>query len=477
MMVCMSDVDSWGVPAELDEFLEWPPADDVSPDFDWLNDSRIVPKDETLLRVELIDAALEQAASAIEVLAGLGVAATPGRAELDGERVERWAGGIEALRRKIDRASIAVADHIDTEQPFRGEGFFTTKAWLKHRLGLSSGEAFRRVQTARLHRQLPVWGNAELSGLVGVAQSELMARVVANPRLDPDIVARDCWELLDDAIDLSYADFERNIRTWEMLADPDGAKSKAERLRINRDVTLRPRAEGGWDLTGNLDEVSGVEFNEILAHFTEAEWRADWDEARTRLGNTATTNDLRRSEAQRRADALLTMARAAASGTGAGNSRPTVNFLIDQDTFEATLKGQPIDARRWRDVVCRSENGRPLHPDDVVNTALWANIRRVVYDSANVIIDLGRRSRLFTGAAREVIMLLAEICVWVGCDQPAAWCQADHSLSWPAHGATVPRNGQPLCGQHNRLKETGYQVTRDNNGQWHTTHPDGHTIN
>jgi len=444
-------------------------------EFDWLSDVRVVPSGETLHAFELIDAALEQAAAAIEVLAGLD------GDRLDGERVERLAVGVERLRRKIDRAGVAVAGHVETVEPFRDDGFFNTKVWLRHRLGLSGPEAFRRVQTARMHRRVPLWADAELSGLVGVAQTELMARVVANPRIDDEVIDRDRWGLLNDAIDLSFVEFERNIKTWEMLADPAGAKSKAERIHAYRDVNVRPRPEGGWDLTGTLDEIGGVEFNEIFAYFIEAEWNSDWDEARQRLDD-ATLADLRRSEAQRRADAMLAMARAAASAgavasTGStGASRVTVNMLIDDDTFEATVIGEPIDPRRWRDVVCRTESGRRLHPDDVVNTALWANIRRVVYDTAGVVIDLGRRSRLFTGPAREAIMLLTDQCVWVGCDQPAAWCQADHSLSWSAHGATVPRNGQPLCGRHNRHKERGYQVYRDTNGNWHTTHPNGHTI-
>ena len=473
-MVCMTDVGvaavSEGVGDESDRFVGWVPLVEDGVEFDWLTDARLIAAGEPVVPVELIDAALEQAAAAIDVLAELDAT------DMDGERMERWAVGVERLRRKIDRAGTAVAGHVDTVQPFGGDGFFNAKSWLKHRLGLSGPEAFRRVQTAHMHRRIPLWADAELSGLVGVAQSELMARVIANPRIDDEIIERDRWGLLNDAIDLPYVEFEHNLRMWEMLADPDGAKSKAERLQTNRDVKLRPRPDGGWDLTGTLDEISGVEFNEIFAHFIEAEWHSDWDEARQRLGHDAKTNDLRRTEAQRRADAMLAMARAAAIAGSGGSSPVTVNMLIDQDTYQATVMGEPIDPRRWRDVVCRTDTGRRLHPDDVVNTALWANIRRVVYDTAGVVIDLGRRSRLFTGAARDAVMLLTDKCVWVGCDQPAAWCQADHSLSWSAHGATVPRNGQPLCGSHNRLKERGYHVYRDNNGNWHTIHPDGHEI-
>ena len=114
--------------------------------------------------------------------------------------------------------------------------------------------------------------------------------------------------------------------------------------------------------------------------------------------------------------------------------------------------------------------------DDAINAALVDHIRRVVYDSSGTIIELGRRSRLFRGSSRDAVMLLLTTCVWIGCDQPVAWCDADHSLGWKAHGPTVPRNGQPLCNGHQHLKETGFQVYRDNHGHWHIIDPHGNEI-
>lgn len=432
---------------------------------------RVLGPDDEVLPAELVDALVGRAVAAVESLAAIDPTA------LGGDVVAQWAEGVERVRRQVDAAGIVVADHVDADNPFREQGFFTAKAWLEHRLQLSGPEAFRRVQAARMHRRLGVWGGAEHAGLVGVAQTELMARIAANPRLDDEVLANDSWDLLDDAIDLPYDEFARRARRWEALADPAGAAATAERNHERRDAMILPRDDGGWDLHASLDGVSGAEFREILAHFIEAEWRTDWDEARRRLGDDATAADLRRTEPQRRADALLAMARAAAStAAAAARACPTVNLLIDQDTFEAGLRGEPVGTARYRDVVCRTERGHELHPDDVVNTALWAHIRRVVYDSAGVVIDLGRRRRLYEHGSREAVMLLEERCTWVGCDTPTEWCQADHSVGWAAHGPTVPRNGQPLCGRHNRLKERGYRVFRDDRGGWHTIDPKGDEI-
>jgi hypothetical protein len=237
---------------------------------------------------------------------------------------------------------------------------------------------------------------------------------------------------------------------------------------------ILPRDEGGWDVRARLDDLDGAEVREILAHFIDGEWRADWDEVRTRLGDDASVDDLRRTEPQRRADAFVAMARAAASaGADRGRACPTLDVLVDEATLRDTMLGRPIDPSRYADVVCRTASGHELHPTDAANVALWAHVRRVVHDSTGVVIDFGRRQRLYRHGAREAVMLLEERCVWVGCDQPAGWCQADHSISWSAHGATVPRNGAPMCGRHNRLKERGYRVFRDENGDWHTLDPHG----
>ena len=396
---------------------------------------------------------------------------------LDAPELRGWLEGVEGLRRVVEAAAVAATGVVDRSNPFRAQGFLSTKTVVKHMCKLSGPEAHRRVQTARLHQVLPEWADAEADGRAGVAQSELIARVAANPRIPAVVLERDSPALLDDAISQSFDEFERRVRMWEALADPDGDRDRNERLHANRDVRVRPRPEGGWTITGNLAELAGCEFNEIFSWFIEAQWHTDFAEARRRLGDTATVADLTRTEPQRRADAFGAMAKAAASAApGSRPPRTTVNVLIDDETFAAHLRGEPVDPRRYRDVVVRTQTGRRLHPDDAVNAALIGHVRRVVYDGSGTIIDLGRRQRLFRGSSREAVMLLLITCVWIGCDRPVAWCDADHSVGWKAHGATVPRNGGGLCDCHNQLKEQGFQVYRDDHGAWHVIDPDGNEI-
>ncbi len=42
---------------------------------------------------------------------------------------------------------------------------------------------------------------------------------------------------------------------------------------------------GGWELSARFDDLSGAEFCEVWAHYCQAEFEADWAEARERFGD------------------------------------------------------------------------------------------------------------------------------------------------------------------------------------------------
>jgi hypothetical protein len=128
-----------------------------------------------------------------------------------------------------------------------------------------------------------------------------------------------------------------------------------------------------------------------------------------------------------------------------------------------------VDERR-----CETIDGVPVAPADVVMSSLVGHIRRVVMNSAGVVIEMGRKTRLFTGSSREAAKLQGSRCLWPGCGRPRT--QIDHSVDWADHGPTDPANAGPGCARHNRFKNRGYTVWRDERGRWHTYRPDGTEI-
>ncbi|MEL6893412.1 MAG: HNH endonuclease signature motif containing protein [Actinomycetota bacterium] len=170
----------------------------------------------------------------------------------------------------------------------------------------------------------------------------------------------------------------------------------------------------------------------------------------------------------------MVLAAASNPADGAG-PLPTLNILIDDTTLTTHLTGNDHDPGRYAAMVCRTQDGEWLPIAEASSAALFAHLRRVVLDRAGVVIDLGRRSRLFTGAAREAVMLTHSTCVWFGCDAPIRRTHADHAVEWARRsGTTSPDNGEPLCAAHNLLKERRrYRIHREPDGQFTITAHDG----
>ncbi len=105
-----------------------------------------------------------------------------------------------------------------------------------------------------------------------------------------------------------------------------------------------------------------------------------------------------------------------------------------------------------------------LLPDDIVRASLLGHVRRVVMNSAGVVIEMGRKQRLFTGAARDAAKLMATTCDHPGCGVSVTFAQVDHMVEWSDNGVTDPENSSIACGRHNPTKHTHYRVRRTDRG-------------
>ncbi len=104
--------------------------------------------------------------------------------------------------------------------------------------------------------------------------------------------------------------------------------------------------------------------------------------------------------------------------------------------------------------------------------------RRVLYDPrTGVIVDMGRRARLFTRAQRRALIYRDRGCVFPGCDRPAKFCDAHHIKPWEEGGLTDLINGVLLCRRHHTLVHRGWDLARDaHTGIVTVTSPDGRTF-
>jgi hypothetical protein len=161
-----------------------------------------------------------------------------------------------------------------------------------------------------------------------------------------------------------------------------------------------------------------------------------------------------------------------------------VNIIIDQRSFEEALHNHglgddPTDLPYVDPSLRRSETstGIAVLSDVAVKAAFTSHVRRVIFDSAGVVINMGRKQLLFTGSAREAAKLMACNCEFRGCDVPGTFAEVDHIVEWQNLGRTDTDNAELDCKHHNLLKhQKKYRAKRRPDGQIIYHRPDGTPI-
>jgi hypothetical protein len=395
---------------------------------------------------------------------------------LDGRELAELFQRLEQTRRRVEGALAAIIGAVNERGVHGRDGHNNVNGWCRALGRWSDTECRDRIRTANLIASSERFRDAVMSGEIGVAQSHELGRAFANPRCGTQLVDV-AGVMVDNATKLSHHEFRITVRRWEMLSDLDGGHRSAEQAHEGRRAGI---AEVGEEIQlharGGL--AQGAAMTEIFERFCDAEFTADWDDTLARFGEAACYSLMPRSDAQRRFDAMYAIfERAATTAPDAKGAVPLVNFVIDVPTIERYLAGTgasaPADPRQRRS---ETVSGIPVPHADVMAAMIWGQVRRVVVDSAGVVINMGRRQRLFRGNAREAVLLQSSRCVVAGCAAPIRRCQADHLTEWGRLGPTDGHNGAPVCGRHNRLKNSGYRVHRDDDGYWHTYRPDGTEI-
>jgi hypothetical protein len=249
--------------------------------------------------------------------------------------------------------------------------------------------------------------------------------------------ARDEELLVSQASRLGYGYFSRALAYWCYRADPDGSEAEADDVYNSRRFHLSDAMSGTKLADGVFDPVGGAILEDELKRIEGELFEADWAEARERVGPEACANDLSRTPAQRRADAVVEMARrSGAVPEGARMPEPLFSVFVDYETFAGR--------------ICELANGVAVTPGSLLQYLDEAWIERVVFGSPSRVIDVGVRRRLFSGATRRAVQVRDRECFHEFCDIPADDCQIDHIEPYAAGGLTTQDNGRPACGFHNR---------------------------
>ena len=352
---------------------------------------------------------------------------------------------IVALHRQLDRleaATTRATAAFDAGGAWEADGARSAAAWVATRCHEPLGLARRRVRVGRALRAMPACEQAWLEGGIGEAQVEELVSVrrrVGEDRFDPDEAV-----LVHHARALPYRHFGRVVAYWVQAADPDGAEADTGAQREGRRLHLSESFGGTWFLDAVLDPISGEAVSRVLGRIEDELFEADWAEAKQERGDEAGGDDLRaadlaRTPAQRRADALVEMARrAGAVPAGSRLPEPLLNVLVGYET----LAGR----------VCELAGGTVVTPGALLPWLSTAWVERAVFDGPDRVKGVGVRRRLFAGATRRAVEVRDRTCFSEYCDVPAQDCEIDHVLAYGAGGATAEGNGRPACAYHHRLR-------------------------
>ncbi len=363
------------------------------------------------------------------------------------------AGRMEA---RLVAMGLSLTAAFDRSQAWRDGGARTAASWIRTRSRGRDSDVKRRVCLAKRAPGMPASIAALASGDITRSHVDLLAK--ANAKGREDMFATAEAMLVGQASRLSFKDFSKAVAYWiEVTNDrlQDGDDPPADPKVEGRSVHLSSTLDGTWRLDGDLDPLAGTEIDNELQRLCDIEFDKDWAAARKRLGRTPTVSDLARTAVQRRADALLEMARRSATTTQPGEpAARLINLRMDYPTFIAEmahLTGQ-TDIEYPTDRVSETAAGTIVAPSTILDgeTATW--IRRIVFNSKKQVLEYGRSRRLFGGALRDAIVERDQQCTDEFCETDARYFQIDHIQEYEDDGQTNIVNRELNCGPLNLAK-------------------------
>src|SRR3954447_21639494 len=345
---------------------------------------------------------------------------------------------ITALCRQLARmeaVTTRASAAFDAGRDWEADRARSAASWIATKTHVPKAQARRRVYLGRELRLMDVVEKAWLDGDISEAQVNQLARARTPKRAET--FARDEELLVSHARTLRYGHFCRALAYWCYRADPDGSEAEAEEVYNSRRFHLSDGLSGTKITEGVFEPIGGAILEDELKRIEQELFDQDWAEARERVGPGVGAAALWRAPAQRRADAVVEMARrSGAKPEGARMPEPLFNVFVDYETFAGR--------------ICELANGVAVTPGSLLQYLDEAWIERVVFGSPSRVIDVSQRRRLVAGAPRRAVQVRDRECFHPFCDIAATDCQIDHIEPYSAGGLTTQDNGRAACGFHNR---------------------------
>ncbi len=309
---------------------------------------------------------------------------------------------------------------------WRAMGFRSPTDWLATATSESIGHCTTSIAIARRLAHMPHVREAFRTGELAESAVRLLTETWHEDIAA--VFARDEQMLVDWARDLTHRDFKLVIETWRARAHPDREAATAAEQYERRNLSLSGLLDGMGKLDGVLDPEGFATVREALRTLAQR------------------TNGDTRTPGQRRADALVGLAKMALDHLGSDTTparkrhRPRIIATATIDDLQRRSRGGTLDT---------SSERIPLTADALRRLACDAGIHRYITDAVGTVVDHGRHRRTVSDAQFDRLIVRDHGCRI--CGFPSWGCDAHHAIHWLDDGDTDDDNLVLLCWHHHHL--------------------------
>lgn len=295
-------------------------------------------------------------------------------------------------------------------------GYSSTTSFLTHQTGMSPGRAKQLINLARAKQRAPHAYAAWSDGRISTEQARTLMRAAEGvPDAFPDAEER----LVEFVEGLDDVDTRKAVEYWRQSVDGPGELDD-DTQDIRRGLSASWARDGMLRVDGWLTPTAGEAFL-----------------AGVEANKPPRRDDDVRTPRQRRHDALENLCRDwLDNGTTPtiGGEKPHINLHADLPALQGIAGG-----------LHESTDGVIWDVDILRMIACDCSITRIVFGSDSEVLDVGRKTRIWTTAQRRAIIARDRHCQGQGCRAKARHCDIHHLTHWADGGETVVEEGVLLC--------------------------------
>jgi len=345
---------------------------------------------------------------------------------------------------------------LDDAAPWGAWGLNSCAHWLNWRCGIGLNAAREKVRVAHALKALPSISSAFESGRLSFSKVRALTRI-ANDANEA--------QLLELAHHATAAQVEKLVRAYRSVM----GRAEREQAVANHaasELNYYHDDDGCLVIRARLPAEEGAVVLQAINAAMDAQCKEEHEDAVDDV--TAVTSANENRFAQRRADALTTMAETALRHGPAALSSAERYQVVVHVTAETLAEGEAGRSEL--------ECGQRLAPDTARRIACDGSLLRITDDAAGNPLDIGRKTRAVPPAMQRALRSRDSGCRFPGCNHDR-FVDAHHIRHWANGGETSLDNLALLCRRHHRLvHEGGFGVERIADGALRFTRPDGRVI-